>query len=98
VIFFDAVICFSTENVKGKNGLLMCSSAQSWVSSVAVCRGSDLAASGAACGTVRLWALEPESKGIHPLYNFPLVSEIFFVSNQMTCYMNLLDVNSFFIY
>ncbi|KAF3323122.1 U3 small nucleolar RNA-interacting protein 2-like protein [Carex littledalei] len=60
------------ENVKGKNGLLTCSSAQSWVSSVAVCRGSDLAASGAASGTVRLWALEPESRGIHPLYNFPL--------------------------
>ncbi|KAJ1690479.1 hypothetical protein LUZ63_014634 [Rhynchospora breviuscula] len=59
------------ENGKGKNGLT-CSAAQSWVSSVTVCRGSDLAASGAGNGTVRLWALEPESRGIHPLYNFPL--------------------------
>lgn len=66
--------------MKGKNGLLTCSSAQSWVSSVAVCRGSDLAASGAASGTVRLWALEPESRGIHPLYNFPLVSVLFILS------------------
>ncbi|KAJ4781518.1 U3 snoRNP-associated protein-like YAOH [Rhynchospora pubera] len=59
------------ENGKNKNGLT-CSAAQSWVSSVAVCRGSDLAASGAGNGTVRLWALEPESRGIHPLHNFPL--------------------------
>lgn len=51
----------------------ICSSAHSWVSSVAVCRGSDLAASGAANGVVRLWALESESRGIQPLHNYSLV-------------------------
>lgn len=51
-----------------------CSSAQSWVSSVAVCRGSDLAASGAGNGVVRLWAIESETATIQPLHNLPLVS------------------------
>lgn len=50
-----------------------CSSAQSWVGAVTVCRGSDLAASGAANGVVRLWAIESESKSIRPLYDLPLV-------------------------
>ncbi|MQM04474.1 hypothetical protein Taro_037272 [Colocasia esculenta] len=50
-----------------------CSTAQSWVSSVAVCRGSDLAASGAANGMVRLWAVENDTASIRPLYDFPLV-------------------------
>lgn len=77
------LLLFFAENVKVKNGLLTCSSAQSWVSSVAVCRGSDLAASGAASGTVRLWALEPESRGIHPLHNFALVSVVFYVRSNL---------------
>ncbi|KAG8365660.1 hypothetical protein BUALT_Bualt18G0129100 [Buddleja alternifolia] len=42
--------------------------AHSWVNSVAVCRSSDLAASGAGNGSIRLWAIENESKGIHPLF------------------------------
>ncbi|XP_010529361.1 PREDICTED: U3 snoRNP-associated protein-like YAO [Tarenaya hassleriana] len=49
-----------------------CSSAYSWVSSVTVCRGSDLAASGAGNGSVRLWSIESESKAIQPLYELPL--------------------------
>ncbi|XP_010256456.1 PREDICTED: U3 snoRNP-associated protein-like EMB2271 [Nelumbo nucifera] len=47
--------------------------ANSWVSSVTVCRGSDLAASGAGNGMVRLWALESDTKSIRPLYDLPLV-------------------------
>ena len=50
------------------------STALSWVNSVAVCRSSDLAASGAGNGLVRLWAIENESKGIRPLFELPLVS------------------------
>ncbi|KAJ4702989.1 Guanine nucleotide-binding protein, beta subunit [Melia azedarach] len=49
------------------------SSAYSWVSSVCVCRGSDLTASGAGNGAVRLWAIESETKDIRPLYDLPLV-------------------------
>ncbi|XP_010537829.1 PREDICTED: U3 snoRNP-associated protein-like YAO [Tarenaya hassleriana] len=49
-----------------------CSSANSWVNSVSVCRGSDLAASGAGNGSVRLWAIESESKAIQPLHQLPL--------------------------
>ncbi|XP_047945189.1 U3 snoRNP-associated protein-like EMB2271 [Salvia hispanica] len=48
------------------------STALSWVNSVAVCRSSDLAASGAGNGLVRLWAIENESKGIRPLFELPL--------------------------
>ncbi|KAL5577372.1 hypothetical protein UlMin_019071 [Ulmus minor] len=49
------------------------SSVYSWVSSVTVCRGSDLAASGAGNGSVRLWDIKSETKGIQPLHNLPLV-------------------------
>ncbi|XWS35052.1 hypothetical protein CRYUN_Cryun21dG0093100 [Craigia yunnanensis] len=49
------------------------SSAYSWVSSITVCRGSDLAASGAGNGCVRLWAIESGRKDIQPLYDIPLV-------------------------
>ncbi|CAN6310072.1 unnamed protein product [Urochloa humidicola] len=45
---------------------------QSWVSAVATRKGSDLAASGAGNGLVRLWAIEPDSKGIRPLFMFKL--------------------------
>ncbi|KAL3632365.1 hypothetical protein CASFOL_025349 [Castilleja foliolosa] len=48
------------------------STALSWVNSVAVCRSSDLAASGAGNGSVRLWAIENESKGLRPLFELPL--------------------------
>ncbi|KAJ6825758.1 U3 snoRNP-associated protein-like YAOH [Iris pallida] len=48
-------------------------SAQSWVSSVAVCRSSDLAASGAGNGVVRLWAIQSDNRSIQPLLNYPLV-------------------------
>ncbi|KAL6894600.1 hypothetical protein ACP4OV_008698 [Aristida adscensionis] len=47
-------------------------SAQSWVSAVAARKGSDLAASGAGNGLVRLWAVEPDSKGIRPLFDLKL--------------------------
>ncbi|XP_010923673.1 U3 snoRNP-associated protein-like EMB2271 [Elaeis guineensis] len=52
------------------------SSANSWISSVAVCRGSDLAATGASDGVVRLWAIESDNKGIRPLFSYPLVGFI----------------------
>ncbi|XP_008784782.2 U3 snoRNP-associated protein-like YAOH [Phoenix dactylifera] len=52
------------------------SSACSWVSSVAVCRGSDLAATGAANGVVRLWAIEKDNQGIRPLFSYPMVGFI----------------------
>ncbi|KAI4306339.1 hypothetical protein L6164_029626 [Bauhinia variegata] len=51
-----------------------CSSAFSWVSAITVCRNSDLAASGAGNGSVRLWAIESETKDIKPLYDAPLAS------------------------
>ncbi|KAL1216400.1 U3 snoRNP-associated protein-like YAO [Cardamine amara subsp. amara] len=47
-------------------------SASSWVNSVAACRGSDLAASGAGNGSVRLWAVETGANAIRPLYDLPL--------------------------
>ncbi|XP_048323332.2 U3 snoRNP-associated protein-like EMB2271 [Ziziphus jujuba] len=49
------------------------SSAYSWVSSITVCRSSDLVASGAANGYVRLWAIGSDTKDLQPLYNLPLV-------------------------
>ncbi|PWA63400.1 transducin/WD40 repeat-like superfamily protein [Artemisia annua] len=52
----------------------VCSSAHSWVGSVAVCRGTDLAASGAGNGMVRLWEIENDTKGVKPLFELPLVS------------------------
>lgn len=38
-----------------------------------MCRGSDLAASGAGNGYVRLWAIKSETNNIQPLYDLPLV-------------------------
>ncbi|URE44076.1 U3 small nucleolar RNA-interacting protein [Musa troglodytarum] len=64
----------SAEN--GSHGDENCSSAHAWVSSVAVCRGSDLAASGAANGVVRVWAIDSDSKGISPLLSYPLAGFI----------------------
>ncbi|XVF75070.1 hypothetical protein PTKIN_Ptkin13bG0159000 [Pterospermum kingtungense] len=61
------------ENGDHKTEGYNCSSTYSWVSSVAVCRGSDLAASGAGNGCVRLWAIESGRKDIKPLYDIPLV-------------------------
>lgn len=54
----------------------LCPSACSWVSSVAVCRGTDLAASGAGNGLVRLWEIENDAKGVHPLFELPLVGYV----------------------
>lgn len=51
------------------------SSTSSWVSSVAVCRGSDLAASGAGNGFVHLMAVEPSA--IRPLFKLPLVNFLY---------------------
>lgn len=45
------------------------------MSSVALCRGSDLAASGAGNGSVHLWAVGSETKDIQSLYDLPLVRE-----------------------
>lgn len=59
-----------TENGINENP---CLSAHSWVGSVAVCRNSDLASSGAGNGAIRLWEIERESKGLRPLFELPLV-------------------------
>ncbi|KAK4782407.1 hypothetical protein SAY86_016509 [Trapa natans] len=48
------------------------SSAHSWVGSVTVCRGSDLVASGAGNGCVRLWTIGSETKDILSLFDLPL--------------------------
>jgi ribosomal RNA-processing protein 9 len=48
------------------------SSVKSWVGSVCVCRSSDLAASGAGNGSVRLWLIEKDCKGLSPLFELPL--------------------------
>lgn len=48
------------------------SSAHSWVSAVAARKNSDLAASGAANGVVRLWTIQPDSKGMKPLFDLAL--------------------------
>ncbi|XP_021747294.1 U3 snoRNP-associated protein-like EMB2271 isoform X1 [Chenopodium quinoa] len=53
-----------------------CSNAQSWVSSVTVCRNSDLAASGAGDGFVRLWQINSETKAVAPLFDVPLVGYV----------------------
>ncbi|KAF7842475.1 U3 snoRNP-associated protein-like EMB2271 [Senna tora] len=53
-----------------------CSSASSWVGAVTVCRNSDLAASGAGNGSVRLWAVESEAKDMKPVYDVPLVGYV----------------------
>lgn len=69
------MIIFSTENGDDEPVSYNSSStASSWVSSVAVCRGSDLAASGAGNGFVRLWSVETGANAIRPLYELPLVS------------------------
>ncbi|KAG5005818.1 hypothetical protein JHK85_024360 [Glycine max] len=49
-----------------------CLSVFSWVSAVSVCRNSDLAASGAGNGSVRLWEIESDTKDIKSLCNVPL--------------------------
>ncbi|GAQ90124.1 U3 snoRNP-associated 55-kDa protein RRP9 [Klebsormidium nitens] len=45
--------------------------AAGWVGAVAVCRGSDLAASGAGDGAVRLWGLHDGNKRLRPLHTLP---------------------------
>ncbi|CAL5412569.1 unnamed protein product [Camellia sinensis] len=66
-----------TDSTPAENGIHIpencISSAHSWVGSVAVCRSSDLAASGAGNGYVRLWEIENESKGVRPLFELPVV-------------------------
>ncbi|KAI3933805.1 hypothetical protein MKW92_038047 [Papaver armeniacum] len=57
-------------NIKAQG---LCSSVRSWVGSVAVCRSSDLIASGAGNGSVHLWAVDGEAKTIRPLHDLPLV-------------------------
>lgn len=46
--------------------------AESWVGAVAVCRASDLAASGAGDGSVQLWALEDTHRVLKPLQKLPM--------------------------
>lgn len=72
---FDYVLCCTYPAENGAQGPENLSpSARSWISSVSVCRSSDLAASGAGNGSVRLWAIQSESRGISPLFELPMVS------------------------
>ena len=64
-------LCNNAENGTSKSKSL--SSAHSWISAVTSRRGSDLAASGAANGVVRLWTIQPDSKGMQPLFDLALV-------------------------
>ena len=66
------ISCFNAENGIRKPENVP-SAAQSWVGTVAARRGSDLAASGAGNGLVRLWAIKPDSKGVEPLFDLKLV-------------------------
>jgi hypothetical protein len=50
--------------------------ADAWVGALAVCRGSDLAASGAGDGKVQLWALEEDNKHLRALHSLPVVSKL----------------------
>lgn len=73
---FSAELLTKDSNESLPNGYHTgCSSTlvQSWVSSVAVCRSSDLAASGAANGVVRLWAIAKDENIIQPLFAYSLV-------------------------
>ncbi|KAF9588961.1 hypothetical protein IFM89_017640 [Coptis chinensis] len=60
-----------TEN-GSKKAISYCTSALSWVGAVTVCRSSDLAASGAGNGVVRLWTVDSDNKRVQPLYDLPL--------------------------
>ncbi|KAL2609211.1 hypothetical protein R1flu_027784 [Riccia fluitans] len=46
--------------------------ATSWVGAVASCRASDLVASGAGDGTVRLWAVVEDNRSIKPICSLPV--------------------------
>ncbi|KAI3876414.1 hypothetical protein MKX03_024283 [Papaver bracteatum] len=56
-------------NIKAEG---LSSSVRSCVGSVAVCRSSDLIASGAGNGSVNLWGIDGEAKTIQPLHDLPL--------------------------
>eukprot|EP00899_Mesostigma_viride_P002451 jgi/Mesvir1/12206/Mv00435-RA.1 len=45
--------------------------AEAWVSAVACCRGTDLAASGAGSGFIRLWGAESGNRALRPLHALP---------------------------
>lgn len=47
---------------------------EAWVGAVAVCRNSDLAASGAGDGNVQLWELENSNSSLRALHKLPVVS------------------------
>ncbi|KAH7301497.1 hypothetical protein KP509_23G029700 [Ceratopteris richardii] len=46
---------------------------ESWVASIAVCRGSDLAASGAGDGKICLWALDDDNRNLRLLHTLPTI-------------------------
>ena len=56
--------------------------AESWVGAVAVCRASDLAASGAGDGSVQLWALQDTNRVLEPLHKLPVVICLDIISLQ----------------
>lgn len=62
--------------------------AESWVGAVAVCRASDLAASGAGDGSVQLWALQDTNRVLEPLHKLPVVIFLNTLSLQYSTSVN----------
>lgn len=58
-------------NSKFNTSLQRSCGVESWVGALAVCRGSDLAASGAGDGQIRLWALEEDNRNLRALHSLP---------------------------
>ncbi|MCO5568048.1 hypothetical protein L7F22_021744 [Adiantum nelumboides] len=46
---------------------------EAWVGAIAVCRGSDLAASGAGDGKICLWGVEEDNRGLQMLHALPTI-------------------------
>lgn len=66
--------------------------AESWVGAVAVCRASDLAASGAGDGSVQLWALEDTNRALKPLHKLPVVMLPLFHFVEVECYCSIVSL------
>ena len=64
------------DQIKSEAPVKMIPGVEAWVGALAVCRGSDLAASGAGDGKVQLWALEEDNKHLRALHSLPVVKLI----------------------
>ncbi|RZS20091.1 hypothetical protein BHM03_00052628 [Ensete ventricosum] len=77
----------------GSTGKIICLSVISWFNSVDLL-SSDLAASGAANGVVRVWTIDSDSKGISPLLSYPLLNKllyhVYLLSDKQAGFINSL--------